>query len=118
MTQTPMFDRHGSPATSAIADLRTRTMEAAHDIAGAPFETWLAANWALWEQFRKLAYQMRMRGRKYYAARTVIEVMRWHYHLHDQTEQDFKLNNDWTPKMARLYNALVGSEFFQTRERA
>lgn len=119
-TQIPMIDRQGVLTPGAIAvDFRTRVFATAEELAlGLPFARWLADNWTIWDTFFRLADKMRTRGRRYYAARTVIEVMRWNYHLSDAMDPDFKLNNNWTPKMARLYNAVTGVEFFQTRDHA
>jgi len=94
-----------------------RALQLAADIAlPSAFSEWLVANWHIWDRFLQLSEQMRLKGRKYYAARTVIEVMRWHYHLHDTTDKAFVHNNNWTPMLARLYNAYSGADFFQTRE--
>lgn len=113
--QQPMIDRQGAPMLGALADYRGRVTALARDIGGEEFVAWLEANWPIWDRFSKLSDQMRLKGRKYYAARTVIEVMRWHYHLHDTTDKVFIHNNNWTPKLARLYNAITGTDFFQTR---
>lgn len=100
-----------------ISDKRRLALLHARALAlGEDFTDWLQLNWHIWDDFQKLSDQMRTKGRKYYAARTVIEVMRWHSHLTDRADADYKLNNNHTPKMARLYNAICGEEFFRTRE--
>lgn len=81
------------------------------------FRDWLQANWAIWFEFRRLADQMRLRGRAYYSARAVLHVLRWHRALKDPTTPDYKINNNRSAELARLYNAIAGIEFFRTRER-
>lgn len=116
-SQRPMFDRNGALAAGAIAENpRDRAQALAAEILSPAFCAWLDENWHIWERFLQLSDQMRLKGRKYYAARTVIEVMCWHYHLQDKTDKAFVHNNNWTPMLARLYNAYTGSDFFQTRE--
>lgn len=112
-----MIDRQGALTEGAIANPHQRALDGIDVLGlGQPFRDWIQANWHIWDRFLKLSDQMRLKGRKYYAARTVIEVMRWHYHLQDTTDKAFIHNNNWTPKMARLYNHLTGTDFFQTRE--
>lgn len=116
-TQIPLIDRQGVLSPGAVVGFRARVFECASQIGlGSQFSAWLESNWSIWDTFYRLADKMRTRGRRYYAARTVVEVMRWNYHLSDAVDPDFKLNNNWTPKMARLYNAVTGIEFFQTRD--
>lgn len=115
--QTSLIDRGGVIAPEARHEqFQERSMRLAGEIAGSKFTAWLSENWGIWESFYRLSDKMRTRGRRYYAARTVVEVMRWNYHLSDAADPDFKLNNNWTPMMARLYNAFTGVSFFQTRE--
>lgn len=114
--QTPLVDRHGAITPGADADPPKRAMLYAQAIGLSPaFRVWLEANWAIWFEFVRLADQMRLRGRRYYSARAVLHVLRWHRALRDPTEPELKINNRWSAEMARLYNALIGSDFFRTR---
>lgn len=82
------------------------------------FCEWLELNWPIWDEFVKLSDQMRTRGRAYYSARAVMHVLRWHRALKDPTETDYKINNNRSAAMARLYNSMRNIEFFRTRGRA
>lgn len=114
--QHPMIDRHGALTPAAIAEPRQRARDKAVEIGlSETFREWLEQNWAIWEEFSKLADKMRLRGRQYYSARAVIHVLRWHRALRDPTESEFRLNNCRSAAMARLYNALLGKTFFHAR---
>lgn len=78
------------------------------------FWDWLGENPTLWSTFATLA--MRAAGsRPRYSARTVIEVMRWNTDILE-AGGSFKIGNNHVPHMARLFNHLVGREFFSLRE--
>ena len=116
--QTTIVDRHGVITPAADADPRRRAMLFAQAAGmSEDFREWLGQNWPIWHEFVRLADQMRLRGRSYYSARAVLHVLRWHRALKDPTEQEFKINNNRSADMARLYNAMAGIEFFRTRER-
>ena len=107
--QQPLIDRHGGLTPAAVAEPRQRARDKAVEIGlSETFREWLEQNWAIWEEFQRLADEMRLRGRQYYSARAVIHVLRWHRALRDPTESEFKLNNCRSAAMARLYNALLG----------
>ena len=80
------------------------------------FWSWLAKNEHIYQQFIDLALQMKRRGRKKWAAKGVIEVIRWHTALHSDGDI-FKINNNYAPGLARLamleYKELEG--FFELR---
>ena len=80
------------------------------------FAVWAAANAPIWNEFVRLADQMRDRGRANYSARAVLHVLRWHRHLKDPTDTMFKINNNWSAQMARTYNAMRGVDFFRLRD--
>ena len=114
--QQPLIDRHGGLTPAAVAEPRQRARDKAVEIAlSETFREWLEQNWAIWEEFQRLADEMRLRGRQYYSARAVMHVLRWHRALRDPTEEDLKINNNRSAGLARLYNALLGKPFFRTR---
>lgn len=80
------------------------------------FREWMEQNWPIWDEFVKLSDQMRKRGRAYYSARAVLHVLRWHRALNDPTEAEYKINNNRSAAMARVYNAMRNIEFFRTRD--
>ena len=79
------------------------------------FRQWLRDNWKIFLTFYDNADSMQQH-REHYSARTIIEVLRWHTDLMER-DQTFKIGNNAVPDMARLYNKLTNSEFFQERER-
>lgn len=116
--QMEMVDRKGALTMGAVAtDPHQRAIDASLR-AGLPaeFREWLRLNWPIWDEFVKLADLMRNRGRAYYSARAVLHVLRWHRHLQDPTDEDFKINNRWSAPMARTYNRMLGVEFFRERD--
>lgn len=82
----------------------------------AGFFRWLESNQHIYQQFVALALQMKRSGRSRYSARTIIHKLRWDTELAD-SEATFKINNNYTPGMARLamseWPELDG--FFETR---
>lgn len=81
------------------------------------FLWWLDVNWTIWTEFCTLAALARSKGRTRWSARAILHVLRWNRMLRD-SEGTWKINNHWSAPMARLYNALVGFDFFQEREPA
>jgi hypothetical protein len=65
------------------------------------FKEWHNSNPHIYRRFKQLAFQMLNTGRKRYSARTIIEVMRWHYDL-STTGDVFEINGDFVPIYARL----------------
>ena len=84
------------------------------------FFRWLERNPQLFLEFQDKALQVRSMGRDRFAARIIVEGIRWHTLLADK-DATFKVNNNWIPGMARLCMALnpalVGM-FELRRERA
>ena len=61
---------------------------------------------------------MAMKGRTHYGAKTIVEVLRYETDLRD-SEQTFKLNNNYTSGLARLFMSEHGErypKFFQLRD--
>lgn len=117
--QNDLIDRHGIITADALVDPKAKARAAAEEAnLGPVFYTWLEANWPIWFAFCRLADAMRNKGRKYYSARAVMEVVRWHRHLSDSLEITYKINDHITPKLARTYNRMIGSEFFRERDSA
>lgn len=81
------------------------------------FFRWLTKNSHIYREFEKCALRM-ARIRKRYSARTIIEKIRWDTDLKD-LEITFKLNDHYTPGMARLWMATHGEKhpkFFEIRK--
>lgn len=117
-SQTTMIDRKGASTDEAFANMtpHERALQAVQDLGLADaFADWLRANWPIWDEFVRLADQMRLRGRAYYSARAVLHVLRWHRALNDPTSAEYRINNRWSAPMARTYNDMRGVDFFRTR---
>lgn len=86
------------------------------------FTSWLKANWTIWTRFCRLADEVRTR-REHYSARAIFHAIRLESVLREQPVIDgrvpaFKVNNNHSASMARLFNALSTdrADFFFTRE--
>jgi len=80
------------------------------------FELWLSKNKPIYNSFVGKALAMSYK-RDRYSARTIAESIRWESDLRDSNNL-FKINNNWVPGMARLamreYPKLKG--FFTCRD--
>ena len=95
---------------------RFHVRKAAHDI-GLPLKhlQWLEDNWPVWEEFYKIAEVVRAKQhRERFGAFAVINVMRWNRMVSEQGGQ-FKISNGCAPVLARLYNKVTGTDFFELR---
>ena len=81
------------------------------------FKDFHRANPHVYHQFRQLALDMRATGRARYSARTIMEVLRWHYDI-KTTGDVFEINDNFTPIYVRLliYNHPEFTDFFELRE--
>jgi hypothetical protein len=82
--------------------------------ADAKFDAWLAENQPIWQEFCRLADLMRAK-RPNWSARAVLHVLRWNRALRDASDPLFKINNNWSARMARRYNSERGVDFFRER---
>lgn len=65
------------------------------------FLAWLIANVHVFAEFERRAVEV-SRFRRHYSARTIVEVMR-HETAIGQLSGEFKINDWFTPSMARLF---------------
>jgi hypothetical protein len=67
--------------------------------------------------FARFAMQVKHNGHDHYSAKAIFERVRWHFSV-ETTGEDFKLNNNYTSRYARLlaeeYPEFEG--FFRNRE--
>lgn len=80
------------------------------------FEQYHAAHPVVYQELRRLAYEMRKRGFSSYSIMTLYGAAR--YRLSLDSGEDYKMNNNYMPHYARL---LMQAEpelagFFETRE--
>src|SRR5690554_4278984 len=82
------------------------------------FDVWLRENWIVWLAFEREASRIWHRGRRHYSARTIIEFLRHETALAD-TGEDFKINGNNVPDLARLYQLRYPERagLFETRGR-
>ncbi len=66
------------------------------------FLGYLEDNFHVFKAFEREADKIWNRGRRHYSGRTIIEVLRHESALADDGHE-FKLNNNWTPDLCRLY---------------
>jgi hypothetical protein len=80
------------------------------------FKEWHRANPHVYREFVRLANQMKGTGRKRYSARTIMEVLRWHYDI-KTTGDVFELNDNFTPIYVRMliHNYPEFDGFFELR---
>lgn len=69
------------------------------------------------ELFEKLALEVRAMGFEHYSARDLTARIRGHHQI-DKADREFKVNNNWSPALARWF---IGchpemAEFFTLRE--
>ncbi len=82
------------------------------------FHHWLATKEGkrIWDDFQNKACQM-ARRRPRYSASAIAQVIRWHTDL--RGGDDFKLNNNWIPGLARHWLSIHGRDhpaFFELRD--
>lgn len=66
------------------------------------FGAWLAANRHIWTALEREANRVWSRGRRHYSARTLVEYLRHETCLRAGGD-DFKINGNVVPDLARLY---------------
>lgn len=74
------------------------------------FFHWLQFNDHVWKMFEEYALQM-AQHRKRFSARTIVEVMRWNNTIRQKKDKTFKLSNNMTPGLARLWMAKYGDRY-------
>lgn len=67
--------------------------------------------------FEKLALEVYAMGFDHYSARDLTARIRWHHQI-DRGDREFRVNNNWSPALARWFISRHPSmdEFFELRE--
>lgn len=81
------------------------------------FKKYHRENPRIYEEFKRLAFEMKKTGRTRYSAETIINVIRWHSDI--ATSGDvFEINNDFKPIYVRLliYHYPEFLDFFELRK--
>lgn len=76
------------------------------------------ANPRVYEELVKLARQAKAKGRAKIGIGMLWEVLRWHFWLETKGDEEFKLNNNYRSRYARLIMGLEADlvGVFETRE--
>jgi hypothetical protein len=66
--------------------------------------------------FERFALEVIRSGMDRYSARAIFHRMRWHHNI-ERGDRDYKLNNNWTPLLARWFMQKYPHHdgFFETR---
>jgi hypothetical protein len=67
------------------------------------FKAFHEANPKVWELFKKFAFELIDKKFKHYSADAVCHQVRWHTAV-VTSDRDFKLNNNFTSRYARLFH--------------
>jgi hypothetical protein len=84
----------------------------------AEFLAYLPENLHVYDAFEREAMRIIRRGFKHYSARTIIHVLRHHSALEENGGDGWKLNNNVSPYLARLFALIhpAHSDLFEYRE--
>lgn len=77
------------------------------------FINWLKENREVWKAFEAYALQAMSSGRQL-GAKAICERVRWYCEI--EKGQDYKVNNNFTAYLARLFMIKHNNEYFETRE--
>lgn len=81
------------------------------------FRQWREKNSGVVDAVFALADGMRQRGYRNWSMRAAMHVVRWQTAMRESPDEGFKINNNRSAALARLYNERAGFEFFRLRER-
>jgi len=75
------------------------------------------ANPEVWRLFKKFTFEMIRRGRKRYSADAMIHRIRWEMDMRVESEDGFKINNNFTAHYARRFikSFPEHADFFEIR---
>lgn len=82
----------------------------------AQFETFHAENPKVYKKLVELARLVKRRGFEHYSIKSLFEQVRWHFNI-ETNDVDFKLNNNYHSRYARLIMAQEKDlvDFFELR---
>lgn len=80
------------------------------DTLQARFETWLADNRHIYDLFLRAARSLKQQGRRRYGAKALVEWIRFHSGV-VSVGDEFRVNNNYTSRLARLLLADFPEEF-------
>lgn len=98
MTNLDLFMHTPNPRETARAFVTSRP-----DAFRVDFLGWLEANWRIWDQFNERATRIWENGKPHYSARRIIESIRFDSDLQEARREEFKINGNYVPDLARLW---------------
>jgi hypothetical protein len=79
------------------------------------FEKYHAKNPEIWDEFKRLTFDLIKAGRKHYSADGILHAIRWNTAIRGSDER--KINNDYSSMYSRLFTANFPEhkDFFEQR---
>lgn len=68
------------------------------------FLDWLPCNLAIYDQFCAETFKVIACGFRHYSSRTILHVIRHHSALEERSDSGWKINNNHSPYLARLFD--------------
>lgn len=113
-----LFDDAMMPPVHEVVDAAAEQAMCLSKSSSERFKAWLARNSDIIEVYKKFAMQVKSAGYSRYGIAAITERVRWHYQFERDVHEDFKINNNYRSRMARLlmeqYPELDG--FFEIRK--
>jgi len=103
MIQPNLFDRplppppHRKP-TRADATQRVLHQASIQDA----FTEWVHENKPIVDAIIRFAKEARAAGHKQYGIKAIVERVRWHFHVERRDSAEWKINNNYTSRLARF----------------
>ena len=66
------------------------------------FEAWIARNKEVYDLFKQFAFDLKKAGHEKGGAKAIAERIRWHYATEGPRDGEFKLNNIFVSRLARM----------------
>lgn len=70
------------------------------------FAAWLPNNFHVYDAFVEETLKIIRHGFSHYSARTILHYLRHHTAVSENSNSQWKLNNDYSPYMARLFDLM------------
>jgi hypothetical protein len=104
----------GFPANEEVLRIARENAELFRD----NFLDWLPDNMHVWTAFAREVIKIQARGYEHYSARTIIEFLRHHTAVTERRGEGWKINNNYPPYLARLFDLTFPSRagLFSYRE--
>lgn len=76
------------------------------------------ANPQVWDLFVRYTFEVIRAGQRHYSADAILHRIRWHVNIETKNTDGFKINNNWSAYLARMFMQRFPHHrgFFRTRE--